>query len=548
MPNSLLTAVSGLLSHQRKLDVVANNLANLNTAGYKAQSVVFSDLIYELLSPASGGNGTTIGGTNPIQVGSGSKTSQIARKFGQGSFDSTGQPLDFALQGEGFFVLSDGSQIYYSRAGAFSLDESGYLIDPSTGYSVLRTGTVGESTSGFPAFQIPGDNRIQIPLGKTILGKATSEVALNGILNADAIGPLAEVLTTANSLLSGGVPATTATLLNDLESNIVDYQSGDVIEITGSNHDGSPLNATLNVNAATTLGDLVSAIDTAVVGASASLDSDGNIQVTADQTGDSLIKVSVSDATGNAGSTDFRGHAFVTTTGGKEGDVFRGVLDIFDVRGGDHELEYQFQKIGDNLWDLTFEMDPSEGTVVDGRIESIQFNDDGTLLSINGLSNPINTVTVRLNGILQEQSFDVSIDNLIQIANDFAMSTEQDGTAPSKLVSVRVDSDGTLQGIASNGIPYDIAQISIALFRNPRGLNAAGDSYFVDSLNSGSAEFGSATNGGRGAIRGGQLEGSNVDVAFEFTQLIVAQRGFSANARTITVADEILEELTNIIR
>ena len=543
MPNSLLTAVSGLLSHQRKLDVVANNLANMNTTAFKSQRIIFSDLIYEFLSQATSGNGSSIGGTNPTQIGSGSKTAQMARNFNQGTLDSTGQPLDFALQGEGFFMLSDGSQDFFTRAGAFSLDESGYMIDPATGFSVLRTGSVGE-----PDFQIAGDNRIQVPLGRTILGQPTTELDFSGVLNGDAVGPLAEVLTSANPYQDGGAAATTTTLLNDLDSIVDPFIGGDSIVISGSNADGTPYSVTLPVDGTTTLGDVVTALDGAITGASAALDTAGNLVVTADATGESLISVLLSNSAGNTGELDFPSHSLLETTGGKSGDTFRGVVDFFDVPGGAHELQYEFQKIGDNLWNVNFTMDPDDGTVNNGLIQNILFSSSGSLISVDGRTNSINTIEVDLNGVAQNQLIEVDLDQLIQIASDFAMQTEQNGAAPSKLTSVRVDSDGTIEGIASNGETYNIAQLAIALFRNEQGLNAVGDSYYENSLNSGSSEIGSAGSNGRGIIRGGQLESSNVDVAFEFTQLIVAQRGFSANARTITVADEILEELTNIIR
>ncbi len=548
MPNSLLTAVSGLLSHQRKLDVVANNLANMNTAGYKSSRIVFSDLMYEILSPATSGNGVTVGGTNPIQIGSGSKTAQITKKFSQGSFDATGQPLDFALAGEGFFVIHNGGETFYSRNGAFSLDDQGYLIDPSTGGHVQRFGSVGEPGFSNPAFQIPGDNRILIPLGETILGQASNEITFNGILNADAVGPLAEVLTSANPYLESGVPATTATLLNDLDSNDIDYQAGDQIQVNGNNADGSSFSVTLNVTPASTLGDLVAAVNGAITGATAQIDADGNLVLTAAETGESMIGLTITDDPANTGPTNFDNHVLVTTISGKDGDVFRGILEIFDVRGGGHDLQYEYQKTGDNLWNLTFSMDANDGEVVSAPIENIRFNDAGQLIDINGNSNPLVDLSINFNGIAAQQDMQVSLEGLLQIATEFEMSTDQNGTPPSTLISVRVNSDGMLEGISSSGQGVAIAQLAIALFRNPEGLSAVNDSYYQDSLNSGEVELGAATQGGRGAIRGGQLEGSNVDVAFEFTQLIVAQRGFSANARTITVADEMLEELTNIIR
>jgi flagellar hook protein FlgE len=170
------------------------------------------------------------------------------------------------------------------------------------------------------------------------------------------------------------------------------------------------------------------------------------------------------------------------------------------------------------------------------------------MIGINGVPNAATELQVRFNGIAQTQSINIALDELNHIATEFSMSTVQDGLAPSKLSTVRVNSTGVIQGISTTGQSFDIAQLAIALFKNPQGLTGVGQSYFDASLGSGDVELGAGGSGGRGIIRGGQLEGSNVDVAFEFTQLIVAQRGFSANARTITVTNQVLEELTNIIR
>jgi len=548
MANSLNTSVSGLLSHQRQLDMVANNLANMNTTGYKSQRIVFSDLIYELSSPATNGNGVTVGGTNPIQLGSGVKTAQIARNFSQGGFNSTGQPLDFAIQGEGFFVVSDGNQDFYSRSGAFSLDESGILIDPSTGFPVKRFGPVGETNPNGPAFQVPGDDRIRIPLGETILGEPTRSISFNGNLASGADGPQAQILTSANPYEASGIPATTATFLNDLDTNLNPYQSGDILEIEGVSADGTPFSIDLAVDETTTLGEIVDEINNLLEGAFVTLDATGHMISNDDELGPSLVSISLDDAQGNVGQTDLHSHSFVASTVGRDGDILSGEMSIFDVRGGEHTLLYEFQKVGVNSWNALFNLPPGEGTLTNNLVEGIEFSDDGQLIGVNGITNTIAEITADFTDILQEQSFSVKLDSLVQIATAFSMAVDQDGLAPDKMVDVRVNSDGILQGISSAGKSFDLANIAIALFRNPQGMIAVGNSYFESSLNSGNVELGAAASGGRGTVRGGQLEGSNVDVAFEFTQLIVAQRGFSANARSITVADEVLEELTNIIR
>ena len=133
MPNSLLTGVSGLVAHQRMMDVVGNNLANLNTHGFKVKRTLFSDLLYETIRPAASSSSSDIGGVNPNQVGSGVKVAQITSKFGQGNLELTGNDFDFAMQGEGFFVVSDGNRNLFSRNGAFALDRNGFLVDPTNG-------------------------------------------------------------------------------------------------------------------------------------------------------------------------------------------------------------------------------------------------------------------------------------------------------------------------------------------------------------------------------------------------------------------------------
>ncbi len=203
MSQTLLTGASGLLSHQRKLDVVANNLANINTTGYKSQRILFSDLIYTTIQPAAAGSNTDFGGTNPRQAGFGVSVAQTGRNHGQGVLSSTGQSFDFAIQGNGFFVLSDGSPAY-TRAGAFSLDSNGYLVDPSSGAFVQRFGTIGEGLEGNPQFQIPGNNAIHVPLGAGVAGRMTTQAGFTGNLPATATPPRTEMIGSEVAFLAGG--------------------------------------------------------------------------------------------------------------------------------------------------------------------------------------------------------------------------------------------------------------------------------------------------------------------------------------------------------
>jgi flagellar hook protein FlgE len=547
MTQSLLTGVSGMLAHQRKLDVVANNLANLNTTGYKAQNVLFSDVLYRTLQPASGPANSNAGGTNPQQIGFGVQIGQISRNFTQGVLTSTGEAFDFAVQGDGFFVVS-GEEQAFTRDGAFTLDRNGFLVVPSSGALVQRFGTVGEGSDTEQRFQTPGNSGIFVPIGASVPGQQTANTDFLGNLPTSAVPPLAEVLTTSSPLTAGSSPAQLTTLLNDLDSNLADYQVGDTIEIVGTNVDGSSFSASLPAGPATAIGDLIDAVNAEVVGATMSLSATGNLVLTADETGDALLSINIADNATNIGETNFSNHAFTIQTDGKEGDIFELTLEIFDLRGEPHSIQAAFQKQTPNIWDATFSSGDEAITMVDDLVESIIFNEDGTFQTVDGVGDGDANIQLSITNIGEEQTIDISLANLTHMATNFSTTAVQDGYPPGNIVSVNVSSDGILQGSATNGRSVPIAQLAIATFINDKGLEGVGQNQYVETSNSGDAQIGVAQAGASGSIRSGQLETSNVDVALEFTQLIVAQRGFSANARTITVASEVLEELTNIIR
>jgi flagellar hook protein FlgE len=547
MSQTLLTGASGLLSHQRKLDVVANNLANLNTTGYKSQRILFSDLLYTTIQPAASGSSGDFGGTNPRQAGFGVAVAQTGRNQGQGVLTATGSSFDFAIQGEGFFVLDDGTT-NYSRAGAFSLDSNGYLVDPASGAFVQRHGSLGEGVDGFPQFQVPGNNAIQVPLGAGIAGRITSEASFAGNLPATAIPPLAEVIVSVSPFLSGGIAATGTTLLDDLDSNVTNYTAGDVLRIEGTNVDGSDILSTLAVDGTTTLQDVVDEFNNVLTGASAALGADGNITITADEQGATNLAIEVFDDPANTGQTGFANNKLVTTVEGKAGDIVESTIEIFDLRGEPHFVGVEFQKQDNNSWDATFVLESENGELTDG-VFRIEFSEDGQLSNVQGAGGgETRNMLLNFDSITEQQEIALSFDQLSHLATNYSSSFEQNGFPPGNLVSVNVTQQGVLEGTATNGQRVPIAQLAIASFINVQGLSAKGQNFFDATSNSGLAQIGPGLTGANGVVRGGQLESSNVDVALEFTQLIVAQRGFSANARTITVASEVLEELANIVR
>ena len=267
-------------------------------------------------------------GTNPMQIGTGVKIAQITKNFAQGNLEATGQLFDFAIDGEGFFVINNGSNTYYTRSGAFSLDEQGYLVDPSTGFHVTRFGTLGEGDDNQfeTAFQVPGDSRIRVPIGTNIPGQETRAITLVGNLDSTAAVPTQQILTSAAAFQDSGGAASLTSLLNDLTTNTVDYVLGDTLDISGNNADGTTFSTTLAISPTTTLGDIVTEINNSITGATASLDPSGNLILTADNTGESQLSLTIADATGNTGSTDFSTHRLIETQPGSAGEIFQGVL------------------------------------------------------------------------------------------------------------------------------------------------------------------------------------------------------------------------------
>lgn len=201
--NALFVGSTGLNSNSTALDIVGNNLANLNTTGYKNQRTLFRDVVYQTLNSGSGSS-AAVGGVNPVQLGFGVNIGSVDSLFQQGNLSPTGRPLDAGIQGSGFFVVNDGTRNLFTRAGAFNVDSQGYLIDPGTGYRVQRFGPVGEGGGGLPGFQTIGDNRIQLPFGVGVSGVPTTAINYQGNLDT--------------SIAVGAPPVTTAIQIYDSQN------------------------------------------------------------------------------------------------------------------------------------------------------------------------------------------------------------------------------------------------------------------------------------------------------------------------------------------
>lgn len=537
---SLTTGVSGLRCHQLLLEVVGNNLANVNTPSFKTSRVLFSDVLSETLHPAMGASGTR-GGTNPVQRGLGVKAATIDVDSSQGSLEMTGRNLDLAIRGEGFFVVNDGTQNLYTRVGTFAIDTEGKLVHSSTGYRVMdRYG-----------------QEVLIPSNTRLPGRATGTVNVTGNLDASAHPPQTEQFVTDDPFTAGGAAADATTGLNALDSNLIAYVDGDAIDVQGVTADGDDVIAAFTYGAAndgTTLGDLATFIDALYDDATCAIDGDGNLTLTADAEGPASLALTLSDGAGATGQSQWDAHLMGENITGADGSQWQSSITVFDSQGMTHILGLVFEKKGTNVWDMTATLSDEAVTVLDGRIDGIRFNEDGSFAQILGMGEGDAGITLDIAGLGQQEiavDFGTSgaFDGLTQFGGSFsAVPSGQDGYEAGTLSAISVRQDGVIQGTFTNGLVSDIATLQVATFPNPEGLLTLGDGFLARTPNSGLPSPGQGGSSGAGTIRSGALEGSNVDVAYEFTRLIIAQRGFQVNARTIGTTDEVLEELAHLVR
>jgi flagellar hook protein FlgE len=329
----------------------------------------------------------------------------------------------------------------------------------------------------------------------------------------------------------------------------VDYAAGDKLQLTGVDAANNPVNVQVAVDNTTTLGDLVNDINANFAGVTASIDGSGNLVVKANATGPTNLSVAISDVAGG-GTTNWINHQLNTTTTGRNGDTVNTGIQVYDSQGAPHNVNLVFQKVANNTWNLTASINAADGTMINGQVNNITFNADGSFHQTTGNA----AITVQFAGFATPQTIGFNFgsangfDGLTQVGgSSSAAATSQNGFAAGFLTDVSVGQDGTVRGIFTNGQTLAIAQMAVANFANPAALNRAGSNYYTLTPGSGPALIGTGQSGSNGAIEQKQLESSNVDVALEFTRLIIAQNGFQVNARMITASDQVLQDLANIL-
>ena len=391
---------------------------------------------------------------------------------------------------------------------------------------------------------------------------------MSGNLSADAAlsAPRAQVLTSGVAYTyDDGTAATTSTEIDQLDQfsggsesdgQLGVGQSG-TITISGYHSDGTAFSSglTFTVNPGTTVGDLIDHLNNNVLtGATASL-VNGRIQVTDDNSGYSKSDITLSYS--GDGLLKVPGYFEISTVGGEE--IKNINIAAYDSQGGKHILSGVFVRTDTpNVWDMVLTSitgDVHQITMEGRRIEGITFDPgDGSYVGLSG-SDLAQFVITFEHDTSSPQTVQLNLgtpgklDGLTQFAgNSTAVAREQDGYGAGRLATVSVNNEGILIGAFSNGIKKNIATVQVSLFQNTAGLESIGGGYFIPSANSGEAVATQARTGGAGTVHGGALEKSNADVATEFVNMIQAQNGFQANARTIKVANDILNELSNLIR
>jgi len=451
------------------MDVVGNNISNVNTTGFKKARVNFQDMLYQQIGGAARPT-DEVGGVNPKEIGLGMSVASIDTVHTQGSLQSTGNITDLAISGQGFFVLAEGQNQLYTRAGDFNVDRDGTFVNPSNGMKVQ--GWMAETVGGRTILETSRDvGNITIPVGSKDPARAT------------------ELIEFACNL--------------DKRTPVIPEEGAD--------------------------------------------------------------EATVREATWNT------------------------LIKIYDSFGQVHNMQARFTRVPGtaNSWNCTVNVDPeaevptntaawtgAEAPAAEGAAAfTVNFDNNGTLLSAtDGAGNTSGgeaggQVTVNVaydvpntdpgaEGAQVRQQFALDLGNVggfTRALTQFAESSSskavtQDGYAMGYMESFKIDRSGTITGVYSNGSNRVLAQIALATFSNQAGLEKAGDTAFVVSNNSGSANIGPSGIAGKGQIISGTLEMSNVDLADQFTDMIVTQRGFQANSRTIQTADQLLQELLTLKR
>ncbi len=566
------TALSGLTVHARKLDVIGNNIANVNTTAYKQ-----TRLNLENRFPRDYGPGTaprdTLGGTNPYQVGLGVGISGTQKIFTVGTISPTGNPRDVAIDGDGFFIVKRGDDQFYTRNGAFALDADANLVtvngEKVQGYGVDSDYNVVEGTLG----------EINIPLGSLQIAEATEEVRLAGNLNAGgdeaSAGSVTRLLATSTAGykdLNGDFASssTKLTSLADPNTGTALFTAGQTIRLDGATRGGATVpTAELTVAAGTKVSDLLSFLNTSLgihdtstanpdgSFPGATIDSTTGVITVVGNTGTAAtIEIDASDIKTIDSDGSLADLPFVTSNDSASvGESDRSGMIVYDSLGNSVEVSVVFTLESKDTTGTTWRYDlfspDNEGSGQYLSSGTVQFDSIGELVD----NDPI-TVSVSRSGTgasspltftMQLSSTDGRMTALTDTPSRFS-PVFRDGVPTGTLEQFAINDDGVIVGAFDNGVTRTLGQIPVARFINNEGLLDRGGSLFSEGVNSGSASVEIPGEGAAGQLVSGALELSNVDLGQEFIDLILTSTGYSASSRVIQTTDQLMQQLLVIGR
>ena len=462
-----MTGVTGLQANQEMLDVVGNNLANMNTIGFKSQSINFSDLIYQTLSAGGGTNAAQASGTDPIQIGLGVGTRASAPTRRRGACNRPAA-LDVAIQGGGYFVLKNptGASVY--TRGSFGIDSKGFLVDPSTGFRVQRTGTVGDPSPTATGFQVPGNDDIQIPQDTTIPGRPTDKVTIQGNLDSSDKGPVAQAITTAAPLTAGGAAAapprcsTTSTPTPPTTSPATFSTSAEPTRPEPPSTSRSPSTAPPRSAISSTRSTRAFRFDG---------DARSDRQHRGDQQRDGEVEPQPDDRQQHRRHRADRSRAPSTVTTPAQTAPPSTAASRSTTPGGRPRSLVHLPEASHGTWNMTASM-MRDGTLTQNTVTGIAFNNDGSFQQVNGASGV--SVVAQFAGETSSQAIAFNFGSpggfcgLTQVGGgSSAAATGQTGYAAGSLTDVTIDQDGVINGNFSNGQTLQIAQLGIASSRQP---------------------------------------------------------------------------------
>jgi flagellar hook protein FlgE len=506
---SFFIPLTGLNADSTALNTIANNLTNMNTTGYKSQSVNFSDLFYQQVGSAASGD--------PIQRGSGTQVSSIETDFSSGSVNSTGVDTNVALQGNGFFVVGSGETNLLTRAGNFSLDSHGNLIT-ANGLSVMgfpATGGVVDTNAPLSA--------VHIPVGEVESPSATTSFGMTATLNSSAA---------VGSSMSGKVQ-----VYDSLGNN---YQANVTYTKTGTNA------WSYNIS----LPDTLQAASNTAAGSttiSYSFGSDGTTSATVN----AGTNLTITGPNASNVSTTISAPAIVAGESvGQYASDLQNALDAAGITATVTSSGGQLSIAGAGI--------STTGSVIQDPVASanatgsLSFDSNGNLVSPSADVTGITFTGLSDGAANMNMTWALFGTNgtstLSQVNQTSAVSsTNQNGYASGNYSGFSIGSDGTVTATFNNGQKLNVAQLALANVVNLQGLEHMGNGDYATTLASGTATIGVSGTSGLGTMQGGALEASNVNISAEFSNLIIAQRAFEANSKAVTTFDTVTQETINMI-